>query len=329
MRLIDADTVHRLLDYPGLVEALRRAHAAPMPDARELFMEEPGNTGRGHGFIVLPAWRAGDMLGVKLVTIFPGNPDGKPPLPANQGLYVAFDGETGAPALVADGTALTLRKTAADSALGVDILARRDAASLLMVGAGALAPHVVDAIVSVRPSIRSVWIWNRTAARAQSVAQAIRIEGVTVNAVESLGEILPHADIVSSATMATEPLIRGSLLKAGSHVDLIGGWSEQMREADDDTISRATLFTDTRALCRDCGDFLQPVKSGLMRWEDIKADLFELCPGSKAGRGSPLEITLFKNAGGGHLDLFVAQELLRKVQAHDGPAAPRSSRLQR
>lgn len=322
MRLIDADTVHRLLDYPGLVEALRRAHAMPMPDARELFMEEPGNTGRGHGFIMLPAWRAGDMLGVKLVTIFPDNPGGNPPLPANQGLYVAFDGETGAPALVADGTALTLRKTAADSALGVDILARRDAASLLMVGAGALAPHVVEAIVGVRPSIRSVWIWNRTAARAQSVAQAIRIEGVTANAVENLDEILPHADIVSSATMATEPLVRGSLLKVGCHVDLIGGWSEEMREADDDAISLATLFTDTRALCRDCGDFLQPVKSGLMRWEDIKADLFELCSGSKTGRGSPLEITLFKNAGGGHLDLFVAQELMRKVQAKTSQAAP-------
>jgi ornithine cyclodeaminase len=329
MRLIDADTVHRLLDYPGLVEALRRAHAMPMPDARELFMEEPGNMGRGHGFIMLPAWRAGDMLGVKLVTIFPDNPGSNPPLPANQGLYVAFDGETGAPALVADGTALTLRKTAADSALGVDILARRDAASLLMVGAGALAPHVVTAIVGVRPSIRSVWIWNRTAAKAQSVAQAIRIEGVTANAVENLDEILPHADIVSSATMATEPLIRGSLLKAGCHVDLIGGWNEEMREADDDTIDRATLFTDTRALCRDCGDFLQPVKSGLMRWEDIKADLFELCSGVKPGRGSPLEITLFKNAGGGHLDLFVAQELMRKVQAEACPAAPSPQDLQR
>lgn len=320
MRLIDGDTVHRVLDYPGLVAALRRAHDARMPDAGEMFMEEPGGKSRGRGLIMLPAWSADGMLGVKLVTIFPDNPAAEPSLPANQGLYVAFDGETGAPVLVADGTALTLRKTAADSALGVDLLARRDAASLLMVGAGALAPHVIAAIVSVRPSIRDVWIWNRTRAKAQSVARAIRIEGVSVRAVESLEATLPHADIVSSATMATEPLIRGNLLKAGCHVDLIGGWNAQMREADDDAIRRATLFADTRALCRDCGDFLQPIASGLMRWDDIKADLFELCSASGEGRVSPDEITLFKNSGGGHLDLFVAQELLRKLDAE--PSGP-------
>jgi ornithine cyclodeaminase/alanine dehydrogenase-like protein (mu-crystallin family) len=314
MQMINGHDVHRLLDYPGLVAALRDAPRHAMPGASELFMAEPDSSQAQRGLMTLPAWKKGQMLGVKLVTIFPDNPKATPPRPSNQGLYVAFDGVTGAPVLVADGTALTLRKTAADSALGVDLLARADAATLLVVGAGALIPHVIEAIISVRPSVRTVWIWNRTGAKAQNLAAATRIDGVAVEAVDRLEAVLPLADVVSSATMATEPLIRGALLKEGCHVDLIGGWQPSMREADDDTIRRATLFTDTRDLCRDCGDFLQPVESGLMTWSDIQADLFELCGGSRPARKSEREITLFKNSGGAHLDLFTAQELLRRIR---------------
>jgi ornithine cyclodeaminase/alanine dehydrogenase-like protein (mu-crystallin family) len=314
MQLVDGRDVHRLLDYPTLVAALRDAHRGAMPEAGELFMSEPGNPEGGRGLMTLPAWSRAEMLGVKLVSIFPDNPRATPSLPANQGLYIAFDGVTGAPVLVADGTALTLRKTAADSALGVDLLARPDAEVLLVLGAGALVPHVIEAIVSVRPSVRTVWIWNRTAENARRVAADMRIDGVGIEAVDHLEQVLPLADIVSSATMATVPLVRGALLKAGCHVDLIGGWQREMRESDDDVIRRATLFADTRDLCRDCGDFLQPVEKGLMSWLDIQADLFELCSGSRPGRTSPDEITLFKNAGGAHLDLFTAQELLRRVQ---------------
>ena len=314
MHLVDGRDVHRFLDYPTLVAALREAHRGAMPDARELYMNEPGNPEGGRGLMTLPAWSRAEMLGVKLVTIFPDNPRATPSRPANQGLSIAFDGVTGAPVLVADGTALTLRKTAADSALGVDLLARPDAETLLVLGAGALVPHVIEAIVSVRPSVRSVWIWNRTAQKARLVAADMRIYGVEIEAVDRLETVLPLADIVTSATMATKPLVQGELLKEGCHVDLIGGWQPDMRESDDDVIRRATLFADTRDLCRECGDFLQPVKKGLMSWVDIQADLFELCRGSRPGRTSPGEITLFKNAGGAHLDLFTAQELLRRVR---------------
>lgn len=315
MRLVDGHDVHRLLDYPSLVAALRKAHGGAMPDAGELYMGEPGAPDGGRGLIMLPAWSRGEMLGAKLVSIFPGNPQATPPHPANQGLYVAFDGVTGAPALVADGTALTLRKTAADSALGVDLLARPDAATLLVFGAGALVPHVVEAIVSVRPAIRHVWIWNRTADKARQVAAGMRMDGVRIEVVDDPDAVLPLADIVSSATMATTPLVKGALLKEGCHVDLIGGWRPDMRESDDDVIRRAALFADTRDLCRDCGDFLQPVEKGLMTWASIRADLFDLCRGSGEGRRSAGEITLFKNAGGAHLDLFTAQELLRRVRS--------------
>jgi len=149
----------------------------------------------------------------------------------------------------------------------------------------------------------------------RQVAAGMRMDGVRIEAVDDPDAVLPLADIVSSATMATTPLVKGALLKEGCHVDLIGGWRSDMRESDDDVIRRATLFADTRDLCRDCGDFLQPVEKGLMTWASIRADLFDLCRGSHEGRRSAGEITLFKNAGGAHLDLFTAQELLRRVRS--------------
>lgn len=320
MRLIDGDTVHRLLDYPTLVAALRRAHVATsMPATGELVLDDADDQGPGgkRSLIMLPAWQSGQLLGAKLVTVFPGNPARGIPLPANQGVYIAFDAETGTPKLVCDGTALTLRKTAADSALGADLLARPDAACLLMIGAGALAPHLIAAMRAVRPSIRTVWIWNRTPEKAQALARALASDELAVQAIDNLETVLPRADIVSSATMAETPLIRGALLRPGSHVDLVGSWNPRMREADDDAVDRARLFTDASQLCRDCGDFRQPVEAGLIGWGDIEADLFDLCSGRRPGRRSPDEVTLFKNCGGGHLDLFTAQELLRRLSSSD------------
>lgn len=312
MHLINGATVHELLDYRGLVDALRLAHMAPMPEVQEVVLSEPGGDD-ARNLIVLPAWQRGALLGAKLVTVFPENPSRPEPVPANQGIYAAFDAQTGTPVMVADGTALTLRKTAADSALGADLLARQDARNLLMIGAGGLAPHVISAMLAVRPSISVVRIWNRTPERAREIAGAMARSGVSVEVVERLDDALHEADIVSSATMAQSPLVLGDLLRPGCHVNLIGGWNPQMREADDRTVQRARLFTDSRSQCESCGDFLQPVQSGLMRWDDIEADLFELCGGPPLRPVQPEDITLFKNCGGGHLDLFVARELMRRI----------------
>ena len=316
MQLIDGPTVHRLLDYRELVDALRRAHQAPMPAIGEVVLSEPGGNS-ARNLIVMPAWQRDSLLGAKLITVFPGNPSRTAPLPANQGIYAAFDADTGAPVMVADGTELTLRKTAADSALGADILARPDARNLLMIGAGALAPHVIRAMLAVRPSLGGIRIWNRTPDRAREISAAMARDGVAVEVAERLDDALREADIVASATMAKVPLIRGDMLRPGCHVSLIGGWNADMREADDRTIARARLFTDSRSECGSCGDFVRPVQSGVMRWEDIEADLFELCGGASLRPIMAGDITLFKNCGGGHLDLFVAQELMRKIQDQD------------
>jgi len=249
------------------------------------------------------------VIAVKLVGVFPSNLRLEPPQASVQGLVAVFDAMTGKPLVAADGAALTFRKTAADSALGASFLARHDANTLLVIGAGGLAPHVILAHASVRPSIRRVLVWNRTRARAEALVRDIHMDGVEVAVADDLDHAVAQADIISCVTMSTEPLVKGALLKPGAHVDLIGAFLPTMREADDDTITRARVFVDTRVGMEGAGDLAQPVERGLFAWSDVQADHYELCRGTARGRRDESEITVFKNVGGGHLDLFTARHL--------------------
>lgn len=309
MHFLDADAVHRLLDYPALIAALRQAHLGPMPDAAHLLRDEPG--GGGNQFVALVGWQAGEVIAVKLVGVFPSNLSLAPPQPSVQGLVAVFDARTGAPRLVADGAAMTFRKTAADSALGASILARQDARVLLVVGAGGLAPHVVAAHRSARPSISEVLVWNRTPSRAAALVKQLAAGGARATAVEDLDTAVARADVISCVTMSDRPLVRGACLKPGAHLDLIGAYRPDMREADDDAMARAAIFVDTRNGMEGAGDLAQPVAAGRIGWDAVRADLFALCSQCHPGRQSADEITCFKNVGGGHLDLFTAAHLER------------------
>jgi ornithine cyclodeaminase/alanine dehydrogenase-like protein (mu-crystallin family) len=314
MKLIDADTANRLLDYPSLVEALRQAHRhGTQPKSVVTVLGEPPD--EVNKFVSLVAWAPGDVIAVKLVGVFPGNATLRPPQPSVQGLVCVFDAGTGTPLLAADGAALTFRKTAADSALGVDLLARRDARTLLVVGAGGLAPHVAMAHTSQRPGIDRILIWNRNAGRAQALADTLHLPGVTLEAVEDLDEALPQADIVSCVTMSEAPLVKGALLKPGTHVDLIGSYLPAMRECDDDTMRRGQVFVDTRNGMENNGDLGQPVARGALRWADIQADLYDLCSGRHPGRRNDQDITVFKNVGGAHLDMYTARLLSERARS--------------
>ena len=318
MHHFDAEQVHRLLAYPGLVAALRAAHRdGAMPQMHVSVLSDSAND--ENKFVSLLSWASGDVVAAKMVGVFPGNGALAPPLPSVQGLVALFDGRTGGPLATCDGAALTFRKTAADSALGVDILARADAEVLLVVGAGGLAPHVLAAHSAVRPSLRKILIWNRSPARAVRLAEAMRAEGRPAFAVPVLDDAVAEADIVSCVTMAGEPLVRGCLLKPGAHVDLVGAYMPQMREADDDVMRRAgRLFVDTRENCEGSGDVAGPLASGALARADIAADLFDLCKGRHPGRRTPEEITVYKNVGGGHLDMFAIKHLL-SASASDRP----------
>lgn len=309
MFVFDADDVHAALPWPLLIESLRRAHLGPMPASNVLVQADPAG-GEGQ-FITLPGWAPGGAIVVKMVGVFPGNIKLDPPQAAVQGLVALFDGATGAAVLTADGAAMTARKTAADSALGAAILAREDVETLLIVGAGALAPHFVEAHLAARPSLRRVSIWNRTPARAEGVAAGLRSKGIDISVSHDLDEAVALADVVSCVTMSDKALVKGSLLRSGAHLDLVGAYMPALREADDTALRRGTIFVDARQNMTGGGDLSQAVASGAITWEAVKADMFELAQGRHPGRTSADEITVFKNNGGAHLDLFTAAALAR------------------
>ncbi len=320
-RFIDAEQVHARLEYTALVDGLRAAHLEDVDLVDHMLLEQPDATGNATHFLLLPAWQRARALGVKLVTVFPENERTASGLPTVQGIYVLFEAEHGRPLACIDGAALTLRKTAGDSALGASMLARGDAERLVMVGAGALAPHLVMAHLAIRPSIRRVAVWNRTAARAEEMVSRLRVDGVRIEVTEDLEAAVRDADLISCATQATTPLVRGEWLKEGAHLDLVGGYTPEMREADDVAAARAKVFVNSKRFTLGrCGDICGPLLSGAIREEDILGDHYDLCRGRNAGRTSPHDITFFKNGGGGHLDLMTASILMAR-SAEEGLTA--------
>jgi ornithine cyclodeaminase len=322
IKFIDAEQVHARLEYTELVEGLRAGHQQDIDLVEHMLLEQPDISGNPTHFLLLPAWQRAQALGVKLVTVFPDNERRATGLPTVQGVYVLFEGTHGRPVACIDGAALTLRKTAGDSALGASYLARADAQSLLMLGAGALASHLIMAHVAVRPSIHRVSVWNRTAARADEMVRRLNIEGVRVDAIDDLQSAVRDADIISCATRATTPLVRGEWLTEGAHLDLVGGYTPDMREADDEAVARSKVFVNSRRFTVGrCGDITVPLAAGIISEGDILADHYDLCRGRHPGRASARDITLFKNGGGGHLDLMTANFLMTRCANGDVTAS--------
>ncbi len=313
IRHIEADEVDRLLDYPGLIDALDAGHRDGIDEAGRTLFEQPDAQGNASHFLIWPAWRRGEDLGIKVVTVFPGNRERGAGLASVHALYLLFDGRTGQPRALIDGTAMTPWKTAADSALGARYLAPERPATLLMVGAGVMAPHLIRAHLTVRPSIERIRIWNRSAAGAEALSAQLADLRRDVAATGDLEGAVRQADVISCATMTNEPLIEGAWLKPGTHLDLVGGFTPEMREADDAAAARADVYVDSRWFTvADCGDIAGPIASGAISREDIRGDLFDLASGKTSGRRDADAITLFKNAGGAHLDLMTAAFLLER-----------------
>jgi ornithine cyclodeaminase len=228
-----------------------------------------------------------------------------------------FDGKTGAPIATLDGSALTVRRTAAASALAADYLARKDAAILLVAGTGQRAPALVRAHATVRP-IRDVRIWGRTPDKAVALARSLNENGFAATAVNDLETGVRDADIVTCATLATSPLIKGDWLKPGAHLDLVGGFTPDMREADDDAMRRGRIFVDTRdGALAEAGDLIDPIAAGAITASDVVGEMSELCRGTVAGRGAADEITVFKSVGAAIEDLAAAELALERAAIYD------------
>jgi ornithine cyclodeaminase len=205
----------------------------------------------------------------------------------------------------------------AASALAARYLARKNAEHLVMIGAGALAPHLVRAHAAVRP-IKRVTLWNRSKRRAIATAFALAAGGIETDVTDDLEQAVRSADIVSCATLATEPILKGAWLKAGTHVDLIGSFTPKMREADDRTLSRARLFVDTRGALKEAGDLVGPLRRRVIKVADVQGDLFDLCRGTVKGRKTQREITVFKSAGTAVEDFAAAVLVWQRLTAPGG-----------
>jgi ornithine cyclodeaminase len=313
MLTLDADEVAQALPYDQLIEALASAFREDFEVPLRAHHEVPVPGGNAGTLLLMPAWQSGGNMGVKIVTVFPDNATHGHP--AVLGSYVLMSAGTGAPIAVLDGTEVTLRRTAAASALASSFLSRSDASRLLMVGTGNLAPHLIAAHATARP-IREVCIWGRRREAAEKLAASLAAAPFNVSVSENLQQAVGEADIVSCATLASEPLIKGDWLQPGQHLDLVGAFKPDMREADSIAVSRAAVYLDTRAGgLAEAGDIVQAIDDGSITEADVRGELRDLVSGACAGRATAEDITLFKSVGTAIEDLAAAELAFRNHAA--------------
>lgn len=306
MRYFDADAIREHLTWPRMLAALdamlRDEVAAPLRTHHAI--DVPGEPAAS--LLLMPAWRTARRLGVKLVTVFPGN--ARRGQNAVGAVYALFDAANGAPLALFDGEEITARRTAGASAYAADRLARADARHHVIVGSGRIARQLADAYRSIRPIAR-VSVWSRTAEHAQAAAKELERNGANASAVADLERAVRGADIVSCATLSTEPIVRGDWLAPGVHLDLVGAFRADMRETDDAAVQRADLVVVDRreSALREGGDIVQAIRSGAVTDAAIAAELTDFARGAHAGRTSTGQITLFKSVGFALEDLAAAE----------------------
>lgn len=300
---LDADALQAALPYPALIAALRDGFAmtASAP-RRHVHHPSPEST-----LLLMPAWQE-RHLGVKLVTVVPQNRQRQ--LRTVNAVFVLMDTATGVPLAIMDGDALTVRRTAAVSALASSWLSRPDSRHLLLVGTGHLAPQMAIAHCEAR-AIGRVTVWGRDAGRAQQTVERLRADldpAIHIDIAPQLEAACAAADIICCATTSAQPLVQAAHLRPGTHVDLVGGFRPDMREADDALIASASLFVDTiEGALGEAGDLVQPMMTGLISASSIRAELAGLARGEHAGRQHAGEITVFKSVGTALSDLCAAE----------------------
>ena len=302
-RFVTRENIGKQIDWRYFVDALEQGHGYARAQIADVFLGPPGGS-----LLSRAAWIEGLGYGVKSVTAMAENTSRG--LPSIQGAMLVFDDALGSLKAIIDSELVTNLKTAADSALGARYLARRDSKSLLVIGAGSVAANIVAAYSQLFPALENVMVWNRTAERATALAADLGAQGVPIIPVTDLPAAVGWADIISTATMSHTPVLLGDWVGPGTHVDLIGAFRAEMREADDSLLQKSRLFVDSReTTLHHIGEIKIPLESGAITEEDILGDLYDLAEGCE-GRKCPEDITVFKNGGGAHLDLMTAYAIL-------------------
>ena len=299
--LIDAERLRALTPWPKLIDALQSAFREPCEVPERLHFDI-GGVG---SLIIMPAWEQNGFLGVKVVQVFPGN--SRMGRPTVHGMYMLASAGSGEVLSLIDAQELTARRTAATSALASRFLSRTSSRCLLVMGTGRLASEVTAAHAAVRP-IEHVLIWGRNRERASALADRINETlGLHAEPVDSLDRALSQADIISTVTAAFDPILPGRSLRPGTHIDLIGGYTPLMREADDDVMRAAEIYVDrVSSAVREAGDIAKPLERGIINRSAIRGDLFDLCAGRVPKRSSDKDITVFKSVGLALEDLAAA-----------------------
>lgn len=307
MKIFDQAEVVRLGAYRDIVEALRQGFRAEIATP----VRHHHDITAVSTLLLMPAWSK-DWAGLKTVVFKSDN--AAQGLPTIQASYLLIEQSTGETVAMMDGGEITRRRTAAASALAADYLARRDAETMTLVGAGALAPHFALAHAAVRP-VKRVFIYTRSIAKGEALAAELAQQGLEAHSVTDLEHAVRQSDIVTCVTTSTAPIVKGAWLKPGAHVDLAGAFKPTMRETDGDVVARASVYVDTReGALAEAGDLLQARDEGKFDFADLRGDLFDLCRGTVPGRASDSEITLFKSAGTAIEDLATAIMLYQKAR---------------
>ncbi|MDH4573968.1 ornithine cyclodeaminase family protein [Salinicola acroporae] len=306
-RLITYTEARDKLSWAGAVEALRQGHLAARAEIDDTFLGPADKTLLNRSCFI-----PGIGYGAKAVTVFDDN--AARGLDTVQGAMLYFAPDDGRLQAIIESRLVTEIKTAGDSVLGARLLARRESRHLLVCGAGNVAASLIDAYTALFPGLERISLWNRTHDKARALAGACEARGLNVVAVSDLEATARSADIIASATMAREPLLWGEWIAPGTHVDLIGAFKADMREADDTLLQKARLFVDSReTTLGHIGELKIPIASGAIAEHDILGDFYDLLSGC-GGRQNDTDITLFKNGGGAHLDLMTARYIADTIR---------------
>lgn len=309
MLIIDAERTRALLPFEHLVPALEQAFQREVQvPLRHNHLVHPDSATPG-SVLLMPAWNQ-DFFGIKTVTIYAKN--AALGVPGLHSTYMLHSATTGVPLALIDGNEITSRRTAAASALAASYLSRTDSTALLVVGAGRVASLLPYAYRSVRP-IKQVRVWDIDPAQSARLVEQLRLDGFDANVAEDLQSACAKADIVTCATLSIKPLIRRVWLKPGTHLDLIGSFTPQMRESDDDCFSDTEVFIDTDEAPMKAGDLLSPLQNSVLQRSDIRADLSNLCKQDHPGRTEDQPITVFKAVGTALEDLAAAQLVYAQI----------------
>lgn len=307
MKTLNNEDLANLLPYSQLINALehgfRRGGDAPLRHSHSI----GDNT-----LLLMPSWQLGGMMGLKMTMVCPEN--SKQNLENIQSTYILSDAQTGAIKAVMDGDELTFRRTACASALASSYLSNEKSKSMLMMGCGKLAPHLIRAHSSVR-NLTKIYLWARRPGQAEKLAETLKPElDAEIIAVTDLKKYVNKCDIISCATFAKEPILKGKFLRTngGQHIDLVGGYTYNMREADNDVIRSAALYVDTLdGALSEAGDLLRPIDEGVITKDDVKGDLFDMVK-DDFQKNTCHKNTLFKSVGTALEDLIAAKMAFEK-----------------